>query len=195
MKCGVCTIISFQLYKEQHMKAHEKKREEEIINAMHFHGMSHKFLEAANTINSAIHVSYLMDVRYYLICHALELGLKAFLRAQGIKIDVLRNLKHNLEKILTMAKKEGLASICPAFSEYEKDIIKINEDYSIKGFEYTVLGGTGSYPPFNNIYDSVELLLKDIWPLCLENSNFIGKEEWEKQRKKSNLSDVFSAEL
>src|SRR5690348_8855251 len=48
-------------------------------------------------------------VHYYLVCHSLELALKAFLSAKGSKTRVLKNsFNHSLRKLLAEAQRTGL---------------------------------------------------------------------------------------
>lgn len=48
--------------------------------------------------------------RYFLLCHAIELGLKAFLMLHGMSEDDLQlKFRHDLKMLLKRAKKFGLA--------------------------------------------------------------------------------------
>ena len=67
-----------------------------------------EFFSAAQSIPRQDRFS---PVAYYLYCHSLELGLKAFILAQGGKVDDVKNdLKHDLIKALEKAKNVGLDS-------------------------------------------------------------------------------------
>jgi hypothetical protein len=59
--------------------------------------------------------------RYFLLCHAIELALKAFLTRQGVTMRRLKqlDLRHDLENLLREAISSGLALGPLARSEIE----------------------------------------------------------------------------
>jgi hypothetical protein len=46
--------------------------------------------------------------RYFLLCHSIELALKAYLAADGTSPSQLKGFRHNLKKLLKKATKKGL---------------------------------------------------------------------------------------
>ena len=75
-------------------------------------------------------------VRYYLICHSIELSLKSFLLTVGFKKDNLQNLNHDLNKALKKAVDKGLSTHLEITSNDREALKKANKLYSIKEFEY-----------------------------------------------------------
>src|SRR5271170_7179400 len=57
--------------------------------------------------------------RYFMLCHAIELALKAYLAFHGATGKALtdKNLRHNLAELLTQATKQGLSLGAPAQSD------------------------------------------------------------------------------
>jgi hypothetical protein len=47
--------------------------------------------------------------RYFLLCHAIELALKAYLAYKGATYGQLKGFKHNLTELVTRATQEGLS--------------------------------------------------------------------------------------
>ena len=79
---------------------------------------------------------------YFLVGHAIELSLKAYLLGRGMTINVLRSRKfgHNLESLLTEARRHKLGRFVK-LSKFELDAIRIlNQCYSAKDFEYAATG-------------------------------------------------------
>lgn len=108
------------------------------------------------------------DPSYYLVCHALELSLKAFLRARGYNDQKLRHLDHNFKRCLKSAQRNGLANFI-AFDETQTKAIKdINRLYKHKEFEYVVFGGTLSVPRITVLLDAVDEIVEAIRRECFE---------------------------
>ncbi len=88
-------------------------------------------------------------VGYYLICHALELALKAFLSLEGTKLIDLAGgaYGHDLSKLLAAADTQGLSRYCDLTDEHRLEIIKATTYYAGKVFEYPAMGeALGAYP-------------------------------------------------
>lgn len=75
-------------------------------------------------------------VRYYLICHSIELALKAFLFTAGYKKKDRQRLNHDLEKALDAAEEKGLAQYIEISHKERESIKKANKLYPRKEFEY-----------------------------------------------------------
>ena len=104
-----------------------------------------EFADAANTLYKAsqdqhVHPSWPI---HFVTCQALELYLKAFLRANGASLDELRDrrkLGHDLQRILCEAKQKGLDKVV-AITGDEEHIIKIlNAHYKNRDFQYKNAG-------------------------------------------------------
>lgn len=84
---------------------------------------------------------------YYLIGHAVELGLKAYVLQQGGSLDHLKAIGHRLCRAHDEARKAGLAAHFHA-SEVEVNALRILDAlYSDKQFEYIETGGK-TFPDF-----------------------------------------------
>ncbi len=81
-------------------------------------------------------------VSLYAFCHAIELGLKAFLVNRGVSIEVLRKhpLRHDLLTLLRRAKTEGIQRHCPTAARIWPKLTVLNRVYKAKEFEYPAEG-------------------------------------------------------
>ena len=70
-------------------------------------------------------------VRAYLLGHALELFLKAYLLKAGVKASVLKSRKfgHNLKILLAEARVKGLDSLIHISPAAEQDLVALSEVY------------------------------------------------------------------
>ncbi len=75
-------------------------------------------------------------VRYYLVCHSIELSLKSFLFSAGFKKKDRKGLKHDLENALGVAEANGLSSHIDITPADRVNLIKANRLYLKKEFEY-----------------------------------------------------------
>lgn len=104
---------------------------------MIFHRYACQFLDASRCVPTDGTYS---PVPYYLVCHALELGLKAFSMAKGETTECVKDkLRHNLKKALKRARKYGLDGIIIFSAEEQGELRKANKYYNSKGFEYLTL--------------------------------------------------------
>ena len=116
-------------------------------------------------------------VRYYLLCHSLELGFKAFLTDKGRTIKALRQKEfgHNLEILLKECEANGLAESFVDITGLHQLVKMLNKYYAEKEFEY---GEIPSYelPDLVHIRRSVKELIavtKNLWkePEYAKNSS------------------------
>jgi hypothetical protein len=92
-------------------------------------------------------------VRHYLVCHSIELGLKAFLSLQGLKMLELSEgaYGHNLETVLAAAEAKGLAAQVPLGADDRDEIVEASHYYAGKVFEYPAIGeALSGYPRLPN---------------------------------------------
>lgn len=73
----------------------------------------------------------------YLLGHGIELGLKAFLCAQGWSDQMLRGLGHDLSGCLAAANDAGLGSHIVISEPQTEAIASLNELYEKKELEYS----------------------------------------------------------
>ena len=105
-----------------------------IVTPFFLHHYAEDFLAAAMTAPMGKPYS---PVRYYLVCHAIEVAFKALCRARGEELDDLRKkLGHDLEKGLNKARGHGLETLIQVTKREEDELIKANDFYAKKGFEY-----------------------------------------------------------
>lgn len=110
--------------------------------------------------------------RYFLICHSVELGLKAFLSVQGSTMLQLADYAygHNLVSILAAAESQGLFSTVPLSTAQLAEITKASEYYVGKVFEYPAVGEAisayPSLPDLTTLLDAAELLVKHLEQPC-----------------------------
>ncbi|MDO8827253.1 hypothetical protein [Methylophaga sp.] len=75
-------------------------------------------------------------VRYYLICHSIELALKAYLFTAGYKKKDRKKLNHDLVEALIAAEKNGLSEYFQITLKERESVEKANALYPKKEFEY-----------------------------------------------------------
>lgn len=79
----------------------------------------------------------LFEVKFYLLCHSLELAMKSVLRHRGESYPVLKNtLGHDLEAIMNALISNGMTFV----PESQEMIVIVNLMYSAKEFEYALNG-------------------------------------------------------
>ena len=113
--------------------------------AIHFAELGKEFAGAANILykvcqDQHVHPSWPI---HFVTCQALELYLKAFLRAKGVSLDDLRDRRkfgHDLHRALREAKQKGLNKVV-TITEDEEHVIKIlNAHYKTRDFQYKSSG-------------------------------------------------------
>lgn len=112
------------------------------------------FLEAAKSFRPP--ENRFSPVRYYLVCHSIELSLKSFLFSAGFKKKDRKRLNHDLEKALIAAETNGLLTHIDVTNEDRKTIEKANRLYPKKEFEYFESLET-IYDPHDFDLESLEL--------------------------------------
>lgn len=94
--------------------------------------LSCEFLEAARVLQATppVRIGY-WSATYYLLGHAAELMLKAFLYKRGKKIGDLKKINHDLEKLVSLSRELGLPETVQL-----NQILDLAGTYKEKGFEY-----------------------------------------------------------
>src|SRR4051812_13516429 len=96
-----------------------------LVSPFLMHHYAADFLAAAR---AAPETQAYSPVRYYLVCHAIEVVLKGFCRARGDDLDALRReLRHDLTLALARARGHGLDSLVPVSADEEQELAKANE--------------------------------------------------------------------
>lgn len=113
-------------------------------------------------------------VRPYLVCHAIELGLKAFLSLNGVLMLKLAECSygHNLEKILDQAVETGINDTVTLAETHCAAIRLASAYYSGKVFEYPAVGEAISayphMPPIETLFDAASILIETLAQPCRE---------------------------
>ena len=108
--------------------------------------------------------------RYYLLGHAAELALKAFLLSKGVPLDELKfKIVHDLEKAFTRAVGFGLAELASISPEEEYFLRLLNKTYKPKEHEYIVTGYR-EFPPPALIESFVTKVQKASHAMCLSTT-------------------------
>ena len=99
----------------------------------------------------------------YLLCHALELALKAYLLHAGVSVRLLKEkYRHDLKACLAAAEQEGLGRYLTLSAEEHEDIKQINEYYARKELEYA-FGKEMTFPPIERLRSTVDRSLTAIF--------------------------------
>jgi HEPN domain-containing protein len=104
---------------------------------------------------------------YYLICHSLELALKAFLRAKGKHLPFLKRLGHDLEKLVVQAENYGISNHGGISEKLKVSIKLVNQYYKTKQFEYISVGSK-ILPDIDILICEVSEIIKNIKIFCIE---------------------------
>lgn len=94
-------------------------------------------------------------VKYYLLCHSLELTMKAWLKKKGATYKQIKDMGHDLEKIMVVLHDDYDLLFDAASQEM---ISLVNQHYSKKEFEYA-LRGSKSVPVITDLAQTVNLLI------------------------------------
>lgn len=106
---------------------------------------------------------------YFLVGHAIELALKAFLLGRGMTIDILRSRKygHNLDALLSEARRRKLGTFVKLSNAELQAIVVLNQCYSAKEFEYSATG-VRRLPHYADIYAIADRLTRGLRKFCLK---------------------------
>ena len=113
-------------------------------------------------------------VRPYLVCHAIELGLKAFLSLKGHQMVNLAEgqFGHKLGAILNEAESIGLLDLVPLTTAHREVIKRAEIYYAGKVFEYPAVGEAVSaypdMPQLTELFDAAALLTSSLAQTCRE---------------------------
>ena len=96
---------------------------------------------------------------------AIELSLKAFLLKRGKTLDEIKNLSHNLEKALKLARRHKLGREVKLDSDEVSAIYALNISYSSNRLRY-MASGTVTVPILLYIARAAEELVVGLEKLC-----------------------------
>lgn len=144
----------------------------ERMGPLGLHMYANSFLAAASALPQPA-VTF-DPVRPYLVCHAIELGLKAFLSLQGLEMIELAesSFGHNLTFTLKKAEASNLKTIVPLSNAHCAAIRLASVYYSGKVFEYPAVGEAmlayPSMPPLDTLFDAASILVQALHQPCRE---------------------------
>lgn len=126
-------------------------------------GFAYQYLTAAVVVVEAYGRQKAIDhsppvPALYLLGHAIELTLKAYLRQHSVTVRQLRNIGHDLDKAYLQAKELGLLTSCQPTIQHEAALKALNGVYVVKQLEY-ICTGLATWPR----YDLVEELAMDLF--------------------------------
>jgi hypothetical protein len=133
---------------------------------------SKSFLSAAKSITVSSEMDF-MPARTYLVCHALELSLKAFLSLKGHSLAALADpaFGHDLGALLAEAEKHGLSDIAKLTASHQFQIQRASKYYLEKVFEYPAIGemvttNYGDRPSTDVLISGAEVLVAALYDPC-----------------------------
>lgn len=120
--------------------------------------LSREYFEAACVLNNTppTVVSY-SGVVFYLLGHSAELALKSYLHSNGESISSLRDMGHNLKRLVKQSKKKGLSDSLDL-----KLIEQLSNPYMKKRLEYRI-NSAETYPNKEVLIESVKSLIKKVF--------------------------------
>lgn len=135
------------------------------LSSMGLSNAARKYLDAAEILQR--HSKGVCMPAYFVACQGLELTLKACLRGCGRPEDELRELGHNLERIMDEALQ-----VCPegviAFTETDWEVVgRINRHYTKRLLQY-VISGYKAFPELIDLCDVCERLWRATRKFCVE---------------------------
>ncbi len=138
----------------------EKKHfEDELEKSLTSHGLlryTRDYFKAFEDIHEKYpNVIIMYEVKYYLLSHSIELGMKAILREKGYTRKKLINIGHDLEKLINVLHENGILIDVASM----KRTFILNDYYRTKQFEYPQTGYK-ELPSLDDMKESAHLLLK-----------------------------------
>lgn len=144
----------------------------ERMGPLGLHMYASAYLDAARTL--PLPTVPFEPVRPFLVCHSIELGLKAFLSLQGAAMLELADgcFGHNLEAILQKADEKHLGMHVSITETHKAEIRKASLYYAGKVFEYPAIGEAlsayPSMPVIDTLFEVATILVDSLRQQCLE---------------------------
>ena len=144
-----------------------------LISPLALNHYAKDFLRAGSSLEELPSGEF-SPVQLYLFAHAIELALKAFLRASGLSMKLLKEYGHNLARLLSEAESRDLLAAVSLKPEHRAEIRLAVGYYSDKLFEYPNLGemlkGYPEKPDPTLLHNAAEVLVGELEAVCLEAS-------------------------
>jgi hypothetical protein len=111
----------------------------------------------------------------YLVCRSIELSFKSFLSLKSERHnDLKKKIGHDLHKALNKSKELGIQSTVRMSTEEESELMKANEWYHRKGFEYfdiqNIVAGRDTLPNLMVLLALAEKLVVTLEPICASSA-------------------------
>lgn len=139
--------------------------------------LAKEYLEAATKVAQPPrneHESLMFDFSipaYYLVCHSIELSLKAFLLGHGVSDKLLssksKGFGHNLSGLMSESRRKKLG-LYVVLTKKDQDIInRASSYYSDKMFEYRI-SGKKYIPYYEDVYGVALKLVIGVEKYCFK---------------------------
>ena len=144
----------------------------ERMGPLGLHMYASAYLDAARAL--PLPTAPFEPVRPFLICHSIELGLKAFLSLHGAAMLELADGSHghNLEAILKKADEKHLGTHVGLTDVHKAEVRKSSLYYAGKVFEYPAIGEAlsayPSMPVIDTLFEVATILVDSLRQQCLE---------------------------
>jgi len=139
-------------------------------NSMGLWTYAKTYLDAAKAIASTSNKELPPIPAYYLVCHSIELVLKAFLRGSGKELEDLKKKGHNLNQCLRAAEEKGINEYFSLTSTQKSAVSLINDYYSQKELEY-IATGFKTFPKYDILEEVASDLILSLRIYCRKNMN------------------------
>ena len=131
------------------------------------------FLQAGKAMQPLESAPQFPLVKAYLVAHAVELALKAFLSLKGISLEELAGgaYGHDLENLIAVAERQGLQEIVVLTDRQRLEIVRTSAYYQEKVLEYpSLIEAVRAYPGMPNVevlLEAGEALVASLREPCL----------------------------
>lgn len=116
-------------------------------------------------------IKWTSPVCRYLLCHGMELSLKAFLKNRGKTVKELYNLGHDLDKIMEACKGLNERKL-NVLTQHDWAVISLlNQEYKSKELEY-IKTGVKTLPSdkdINQSYENIKIFIQSITQDCSDS--------------------------
>jgi len=148
--------------------------ETDRTNSMGLWTYAKAYLGAAKTIAPASDKELPPIPAYYLVCHSIELVLKAFLRGAGKELEDLKKKGHNLNQCLRAAEEMGINEYFSLTITQKNAVSLINDYYNQKELEY-IATGFKTFPKYDVLEGVASDLILSLRGYCRKNMNIHDK--------------------
>ena len=108
---------------------------------------------------------------YFLVGHAIELALKAFLRAKGMLVEELRSMQygHNLDALARESRRRKLGAVVKLTRTEFNAVLLLNLSYKPKELEYIVTGAR-RLPDYADLVTIAQKLIQGLEGYCYKKT-------------------------